>query len=187
MSKPRTFIVVFLFVLLLPAVITGIIMLMAEENEFSPARMVEAPVLTEQGPQPAVLVLTEHVEKQPIYYSIRNQGMPEWRTFRHLDLWAFSAADFSPLWVQRLDSGKGGVLPRLLGIIGVEDGTIWVMGEQLHAVALADGQRIGGGADIAMRNPPLSGKFPRQREFLDRKSTRLNSSHIQKSRMPSSA
>ena len=57
------------------------------------------------------------------------------------------------------------------------------------SLALIDQMSYGaeGGADVSLtRSPDATGLFV-QHSTVDRKSTRLNSSHIQKSRMPSSA
>ena len=43
------------------------------------------------------------------------------------------------------------------------------------------------GAEETMQSPPSNSTTSFKNESIDRKSTRLNSSHIQKSRMPSSA
>ena len=60
-------------------------------------------------------------------------------------------------------------------LLEVPAGKVTTYGELARAVGLSNGQRTIG--RIMKKNP-----YP-----VDRKSTRLNSSHIQKSRMPSSA
>ena len=162
MTRLRLFLLIFV---VSASVILGIVVA-SEEHEFSTARMHELPVLTEQGEQPAILVLTSHWERVPLFQAVRSLSARRWNTWRHVDLWAFSATDFSPLWVQRLESIADGQNWSGQGIIGVENGTIWTLGEQLQAVALADGRMLSSGAQIAASNPPLAGKFPRQREFF---------------------
>lgn len=162
MSKLR----VFVLTLLLSPLAVAAFFVATDADEYSLPKMVQAPVVTEQGTRPVVLLMTEHWEKTSLYRAILSLSPPALRARRNLDLWAFHADDLSPGWVQRLDTAREGRNWSDQRIIAVEDETIWVMGEQLHAVALADGRRLGGGAEIEARNPPLAGKFPREGRYL---------------------
>jgi hypothetical protein len=137
---------------------------LTERASFSTARLLGAPVIATAGPRPVVVIMTEHVESRRIW----DFSQDFWITkqFRHLDLLAFGADDFVPLWTRRLETIAGGISAPAPDLFGIEDGTVWALGTRLHAIALADGRLVGTEAEITARSTALAGKFPRDRRFF---------------------
>jgi len=153
-----------LLVIAISVFIVGGFEFLTERASFSAARMLGAPVLATEGPRPVLLVMTEHVESRRVW----DFSQDFWITkqFRHLDLLAFGADDFTPLWVRRLETIAGGISAPAPDLFGIEEGTVWALGTRLHAIALADGRVVGTEAQIIARNAALVGKFPRDRRFF---------------------
>ena len=75
-------------------------------------------------------------------------------------------------------SGKSVLLHLAMGLLKPDSGQVFIEGREIDTLAESELLAIRGG---------LMGMVFQEDSLLDRKSTRLNSSHIQKSRMPSSA
>ena len=83
-------------------------------------------------------------------------------------------------------AGKTTLLQVAATLLVPTHGTVEVLGEALHEADIADLR-----TRIGMSSSAIADQVPQQEKVidlvLDRKSTRLNSSHLARSRMPSSA
>ena len=75
----------------------------------------------------------------------------------------------------------------VFGLTGMRDGMLVHWSDILAVRVEAQGRRLGEAMKLYQRDHCRALGVERMYWTLDRKSTRLNSSHIQKSRMPSSA
>lgn len=131
MSKWR----VLVLIVMAPLVVALAAAWIFDDDEFSPPRLAGPPlVLAAEG---RVLLLTTHREETAFLANLLS-GAPREKT--HVDLWAFSSADLSPVWVRRVASRPyhaRDAEPRLLGADG---DSAWVIaGGVTQAVVLADG------------------------------------------------
>lgn len=127
---------------------------------FDAFEMHGGPVVVTTATDPMVLVLTSHRET-PRYFSRRfalnRKGKLHW------DLWSFSATDLSRRWITRVSTIQQGQLALDAGLLGVSNGTVWILADGLMAVSARDGKVIGDAAMIESRNAALRGLMPTTR------------------------
>ena len=126
-------------------IVVGLVLFIAwstDEDTFTAPRLagpplLAPPLLATNADAPQLLLLTTHLEIAAILPNVMSD-MPRERT--HIDLWAFSAVAFSPLWVRRVATVPYHARlpdPKLTGML---DGAIWLTAAgRTHAFALADG------------------------------------------------
>ena len=84
-------------------------------------------------------------------------------------------------------SGKSVLLKLTMGLLKPDSGRIFVMGEEITERSEAELFEVRQKIGMVFQESALFDSLTVGENVGDRKSTRLNSSHIQKSRMPSSA
>jgi len=134
---------------------------------FEAFEMHGGPVVVSTATDPTVLVLTSHFET-PRFTSTRYSYARKSRL--HWDLFAYSATDLSRRWITRLASVQQGQRTLDAALLGVSNGTAWVLADGLMAVSVRDGRVIGDAAMIESRNAALRGLMPatrRQMSFDD--------------------
>ena len=126
-----------LIIILVPLGFWFVGSVLLDDGAFTAPRLAGTPLVAQEGTPPSVLLLTTHRETLALLPSLLDSG-PRDRV--HVDLWAFSAMDFTPLWVRRVGSAAfdpGGVDA---AITGARDGTIWLTAAgRIHAFALGNG------------------------------------------------
>lgn len=108
-----------------------------DEGTFTAPRLAGPPLLVAESDAAQLLLLTTHLEISAILPNVLS-AQPREQT--HIDLWAFSTTDFTPLWVRRVATVPYHARLRDPLLTGAQDGTIWLTAaDRTHAFALADG------------------------------------------------
>ncbi|MEO7998812.1 MAG: PA2928 family protein, partial [Gemmatimonadaceae bacterium] len=131
---------------------------------FSALEMHGGPIVTTASVNGEIIALTSHWESRRFISS--SDVTTTIITTLHWDLWSFSTADLSRKWVTRLASLRKGERRLDSGILGVNNGVVWLLADQLLAVSAGDGHVIGDVAAIEAKNPFLRGAMPASRDQL---------------------
>jgi hypothetical protein len=132
-----------------------------DERGLQPVLFQGAPLRTAQGGVDRAYLLG--TQSQTVYLPARRGGTRLRTDYLHVDLWAVDATSATVAWRQRLrsfkDDERAGRMLTAFRILGADGTTLWLNMEGPLGVSLADGRPVAGGADIARRNPQLTGKI----------------------------
>jgi hypothetical protein len=141
--------------------------LLGEVVERSAPRMAGMPILVPAEDRWTVIVLTSHTATRNARWRLLLGRAREPHDL-HWDLWAFDGSDLRQRWVTRLGSVRRGQPEADRGILGAEDGTVWVLADRLVLVSASAGRILGDAASLESRNPRVfRARFPNNaRSFI---------------------
>ncbi|MEP6764519.1 MAG: PA2928 family protein [Gemmatimonadaceae bacterium] len=140
-------------------------LLFRNERTFAGLEMHGGPVVIASYEYPEIVALTSHWEQQWLASDDNASSAVSW-SYLHFDVWAFNASDLSRKWMTRVSTIKSGRRNLDEGILGVDNGTIWLIADGLIAIDANDGHVIADATKIEAKNAVLHGLMPNARRQI---------------------